>query len=300
MNFFHRLFIVGAVISALSCGFGPPKEMKPESFLDFAEKASGDIVAALNDFSAFDMTKPYWLPNPLLWYFSLSHEIRFIKLPYPSSPDDSSILCRLGRNGEIILDRDFYFTLWGDVLAYSFDGKIWYATDGDPREYEAFVPDIRLHPKREGGLLSLSFTWAVREGDHPKRIPTADTVSFMSRKIATTEPNMVCYSTDRNDYPVDLRKSVFFVPKGTSVGFRWDVESNFISLHQTDAETTVLKPLRDLYFYRKNRIVALGFDGKDYGDTFFSYRFRLKQSVVTDDNGYPTVFQKIVLINKNF
>ena len=213
MNFFHRLFIVGAVISALSCGFGPPKEMKPESLLDFAEKASGDIVAALNDFSAFDMTKPYWLPNPLLWYFSLSHEIRFIKLPYPSSPDDSSILCRLGRNGEIILDRDFYFTLWGDVLAYSFDGKIWYATDGDPREYEAFVPDIRLHPKR---------------------IPTADTVSFMSRKIATTEPNLVCYSTDRNDYPVDLRKSVFFVPKGTSVGFRWDVESNFISLHQTD------------------------------------------------------------------
>lgn len=300
MKFRFRLFVSGIIFLTLSCGFGPPKDMKPDLFLDFAENVSGDIVGALNDFSAFDMTKPYWLPNPLLWHFSSSDEIHFIKMPYPSESVDTAVLCRLGENGEILPERDFYFTMCGNVLAYSFDKRRWFATDGDPREYEAFVPDIRLVAKRDRQLLSFSFTWAVREGNNPKLIPPYETVSFASREIVSVEPNQICYSTDKNDHPVDLHRSVFFVPKGTSVGFQWDVTSNFISLRQPDPAVTVLKPLKDLYFYRKNRIVALGFDGKDYGDTFFSYRFLLKQSVVTDESGHPTVCQKIVLINKNF
>lgn len=300
MKLSYRFLGTAMTILILSCGFGPPKDMKPDSFLDFAEKTSGNIVTSLNDFSAFDITKPYWLPNPLLWHFPLSDEIHFIKMPYSSESDDAMILCRLGQNGEIILDRDFYFTLWGNILAYSFDKKDWYATDGDPREYEAFVPDIRLVSKRDGHVLSFLFTWAVREGNNPKIIPSHDAVSFISRKIVSIKPNQVCYSTDKNDQPVNLHRSIFFVPSGTSVGFQWDVVSNFISLEQLNPVTTVLKPLKDLYFYRKNGIISLGFDGKDYGDTFFSYRFFLKQSVVTDEFAHPTVCQKIVLINKNF
>lgn len=300
MKFLLRLPAVGIVFFVLGCGFGPPKGMQPEPFLDFAEHASSDIVASFNDFSAFDIAQPYWLPNPLLWYFSVEDTIRFIKKPYPVRQGDDRLLFYLSENGEICLNRDFYFTMRDKGLVYSFDKKNWFATDGDPREYEAFVPEIRFESKRERQSLDFIFTWAVREGDTPKRIPSSDSLYLASRREVTLTPNTVCYSTDKNDDAVDLHRTVFFVPKGTSVRFRWDVTSNFLSLYQTDAVTTVLKPLRDLYFYRKNRIVSLGFDGKDYGDTFFSYRFAMKQSVVTDENGLPTACQKIVLINKKF
>lgn len=295
-----RFLLAVSAFAVLSCGFGPPKEMVADSFLDFAENTGDEIVDALNRFSAFDMMKPYWLPNPLLWHFSLNDEIHFVKTAFPSQTEDSSILFHLAEKGEILLCRDFYFTLLGNVLVYSFDRQRWFATDGDPREFEAFVPDIQLVSKRESQRLTFSFTWAIREGEKPKAVPVSDTVLLGSRKTVTLKPNQICYSTDRNDRAEDLQQAVFFVPKGTLVAFRWDVTSNFLSLKQTDETTTVLKPLKNLYFYRKNRFVALSFDGKDYGDTFFSYRFHMKQSVTTDASCFPTACQKIVLINKKY
>lgn len=300
MNRAIQGFLLFIAVLAVSCGIAPPKEMKAQLFLDFLDTTSDEIVDSFNDFSALDLLKPYWLPNPLLWHFPSSQEILFEKSAFPSEELDDSVMFALNGNGEIVLNRNFYFTAWGKTLVYSFDKIRWFALDGDPREYEAFVPDIRFRSQCDGGRLHFRFTWAVREGNSPKPVPLRDAAVFSERKEISLLPNQVCYSTDKNDRPVDLHSHVFFVPNGTKVAFKWDFDCNFLQLHQLDGCRTVLKPLKDLWFYRKNRIISLGFDGKNYGDTFFSYRFAMKQSVTTDDTGYPTVCQRILLVNKKF
>lgn len=293
-----KILLIGGFLILAGCGFGPSKNLKPQPFLPFIYETGSEIAASFNNFSAFDMSKPYWLPNPLLWYFNPQEEVHFIKRPYPPSEIDKDVLFYLTNKAQIALMRDFYFSQWGKVLYYSFDRIQWYATDGDPRETEGFIPDIRLKTTREENRVYFTFTWAIREGGRPKKASKDVNEGLRQRLVTTLQPNQVAYSTQKDDRPVDLNKFAFLAPKGTQVRFRWDVKSNFFSLSQPTTELTIFKSTRNLYFYRKNWMVALSFDGKDYGDTFFSYRFFFKQSVVTDENSFPTATQHLLIENK--
>ena len=298
MNKFKYSFflICFFVFFLISCGISPPDDMKKSDFMDLSETIASNVVDFLHNFSAFDYMNSGIIPKKGIFVCYKNDEIyfnqsRWDKTDKPKTP----YIFQSGSNGKIEIMRDIYLAeIKKNRMIYSFDKIKWYATDGDPKEFENFYPMLEMDWDRALRRIDFNFKWAIREGSNPK----VEVFQIGQKPILNLEPGLLIDSEKNKKNAVDLHNNIVFIPKGTLIQININLGSNFLIFKRFDKDSALFTAIEDVYLYRKGMILSVSFDGNYWGDTFFSYKFDFDSSIYVDVNGQLCVDQIGNILNK--
>lgn len=290
------ILILFTVLFFFSCGISPPDELAQSDFLDMSEDVAGNIIDLLNDFSAFDYLNAGWIPQLGLFVCREGDQIFFNQHQWDNSePPESPYIFVSGPSGEVELMQDIYLAeTRKEAMLYSFDNITWYATDGDPKEYENFFPMLEMDWERKEREVSYHFKWAIREGKNPK-ISDFDSTGL---QVVNLRPGLVIDDSEDDKSELDLRSNVLFLPKGTLITIDITLDSNFLQFYKTDHDSAVLSAVEDIYLYKKGWMLSASFDGDYWRDTIFAYRFGFSSYFKVNEQGVPVVSQQGYIINR--
>lgn len=279
-----------------SCGIKPPDDLERTDILDMSEQVSKDIINFLNDFSAFDYLNASWIPNKGVFLIKKGDQILFNQNPWDIEQEtETPYIFVSGPNGKVMLMQDVFLSETTDeMMLYSFDNKKWFATDGDPKEFENFYPMLNMDWEREKRVIEFTFDWAMREGANPK-VEDFDSTDLPVIKL---KPGMVIDDSEKNPDEINLRKKILFMPKGTLITINVLLDSNFLQFYKTDENTAMFTAIEDVHLYKKGWLLSASFDGSYWRDTFFAYRFGFNSSIKVNSEGEPVVEQGGYIINK--
>ena len=195
-----------------------------------------------------------------------------------ATPTKNSFIHTL-ENNRFMTTKPIYITFEDKETLYSLDNKNWYVNKSDAdKEIQGIQNDYYFNTEIENNTLTVNYKMAFSIGKAPEiKKPSA------GKEIVNLHKDMVFSNTDESKITTDLNKVILYIPPGTILFGKVNINGNLI-MSQSTTNIISIKSLQDMFIYIKGNRFSLSFDKIDWNLNILSFKIDPKIEVKAISN----------------
>ncbi len=195
-----------------------------------------------------------------------------------SSEEKTSDFMYSIENNSFYSKKAMYVTFSDNKMFVSFDKTNWVvfnfsltlSSNGDDEDKpENFKSDYKIDYNLDKSQKSLEIIYSISFTP----TDTMQTIILKEDKpVFSLKKDMILVDKEIKNTTIDLKKNILYIPENTTFTGNMSVKGNIIET-RTDGEYIVIKSLKDIFVYVKNKMISLSFNRKKWSFSILSLKF---------------------------